>query len=194
MFAINKFCKGYAVMYSCTYIQYYKFHHFGTFIHILKQIIKMKTIALYSLLFFASCNTNKEKEVSTVNTNESNPETKSDKLSPGCYEMRIGKDSAIMNLSINGNNVSGKLDYKAFEKDGNKGKFSGMLDSNKITAWYTFESEGIVSVRQVVFKINGETLLEGYGDFEVTGDTAYFKYPHTLNFETNHPFNKVNCK
>lgn len=161
----------------------------------------MKKIVVYSMLIMASCNANKETGTSTteeiktdsiVNAGDSAP--KGEAVSSGCYQMIIGKDSAMMNLLVNGNNVSGKLDYKRFEKDSNKGNFAGTIDNDKISAWYTFQSEGMVSVRQVVFKINGNTLSEGYGDIELKGDTAYFKFPNTLNYEANHPFTKVDCK
>lgn len=161
----------------------------------------MKKIALYSMLILASCNANKETGTSTTEeiktdtiVNGGNFATITETFSPGCYRMIIGKDSAMMNLSVSGSNVSGKLDYKRFEKDTNTGNFAGTIDSNKITAWYTFQSEGMVSVRQVVFKINGNTLSEGYGNIVLKGDTAYFKFPNTLNYEANHPFTKVDCK
>ena len=112
----------------------------------------------------------------------------------GCYEMIISKDSAFMNINSDQNMVSGNLEYKRFEKDSNKGNFTGTINENYIDIWYNFQSEGIISVRQIRFKIDGEKLLEGYGDVEQKGDTVYFKYPQTLKYEDDHPFTKVNCR
>lgn len=159
----------------------------------------MKIIALYLVILLASCNANKETGSSASEKINSDTIVASDSsltgtITPGCYEMIIEKDSALMNISLNGNKVSGKLQYKRFEKDRNTGNFIGNIDSGKIIGWYTFQSEGMVSVRQVIFKVMQDKISEGYGDIELKGDTAYFKYPHTLNFEENHPFIKVNCK
>jgi len=154
----------------------------------------MKKI-VYLILIFASCNT-KTKDVSesTGAENKSQMPEASSLISPGCYQMVIDKDTAMMDLSVNGKTVSGSLEYKRYEKDSNKGSFSGSIDSNKIIAWYKFQSEGMVSVRQVIFKITGNQFAEGYGDLDVKGDTAFFKYPHQLNYEENHPFIKAGCK
>ena len=51
----------------------------------------------------------------------------------------------------------------------------------------------MVTVRQIVFKITGDKLAEAYGDVNASGDTAYFAYPHTLNYEEAHPFEKITC-
>ena len=112
----------------------------------------------------------------------------------GCYEMVISKDSAFLNLNLKGNLVSGDLEYKRFEKDSNKGTFTGTYKDGIIDVWYNFQSEGVISVRQVVFKIEGENIFEGYGDVDQKEDTAYYKYPQTLKYEENHPFLKVECK
>lgn len=115
-------------------------------------------------------------------------------LTFGCYRMVVDKDSAIMQLNLRGaDSVTGTLQYNRYEKDDNAGDFAGKLDSNKVIGWYKFQSEGIVTVRQVIFKIIGDKLAEGYGDLSTAGDTAYFAYPHTLNYEEMHPFQKISC-
>lgn len=114
-------------------------------------------------------------------------------LTPGCYRMIIGQDSAIMNLSIDADSVRGRLHYNRFEKADNSGEFSGKVDSNKVIGWYKFQSEGVITVRQVIFKITGNKLAEAYGDVNARGDTAYFTYPHTLNYEEAHTFEKIAC-
>lgn len=155
----------------------------------------MKNILLYAVVMLAACNANKDKATSVRDGNKEGSETVRGALpATGCYQMVIDKDSATMNLTINGNNVSGKLDYKRFQKDNNTGNFTGTIDSNRINAWYSFQAEGTISVRQVVFKIDGDKLLEGYGDIGAKGDTAYFKYPHALTYENNHPYTKIACR
>lgn len=140
------------------------------------------------MLLVASCNseTNKKSEISEV-------KEISQVNIPGCYQMIISKDTALIKINIEGNLVTGDLEYKRFEKDANKGTFSGIFKDGIINGWYTFQSEGIISVRQVIFKVEGETILEGYGDVEQNLDTVYFKYPQALKYEDGHPFIKVKC-
>jgi hypothetical protein len=68
-----------------------------------------------------------------------------------------------------------------------------VLDADKISGWYTFNSEGALSTRQAIFKIKNGELVEGYGDITQRGDTAYFKYPSALSYEENHPFKRIVC-
>lgn len=112
----------------------------------------------------------------------------------GCYRMVIERDTAEMKLAVNGVQVSGDLFYNPFEKDGSFGKFKGVFKDSIISAWFTFESEGMISHREVIFKVAGEKIIEGYGDIEVSNDSAWFKYPQSLKFEDDHPFEKIDCK
>jgi hypothetical protein len=112
----------------------------------------------------------------------------------GCYRMIISKDTALMNLSVKGDAVSGQLTYKRFEKDSNEGDFTGNIYPNgEMNVWYKFNSEGKMSVRQSVFKIKRNALVEGYGDVKAQHDTVVFKFPTALTYEENHPFVKIAC-
>ena len=112
----------------------------------------------------------------------------------GCYVARSEVDSAILKMDVNGNKVTGELSYDYFEKDKNRGMFEGVIIDSFIIADYTFQSEGVVSVREVVFKIQGHTLFEGFGDISMFGDTARFKNKAGLNYQLDHPFVKTICK
>lgn len=158
--------------------------------NLFKKDMKLYTLAL--TLAIGSCN--------TASRNEANPEQALTQpistvaaITPGCYRMIVGKDSATMNLSLQGDSVKGTLLYNRFEKDDNAGDFIAKVDSNKVIGWYKFQSEGVITVRQIIFKISGNKLAEAYGDVKATGDTAYFTYPHTLNYEEEHPFEKIAC-
>lgn len=115
-------------------------------------------------------------------------------LQPGCYRMVIKRDTAQMKIDVAGATVSGDLIYNPFETDGNFGKFLGRIEDGNIRAWYKFESEGMISYREVVYKITPDGLAEGYGDVEVSNDSAWFKYPQALKFENDHLFKKVQCE
>lgn len=146
---------------------------------------------LFGLVLF-SCNANER--TSEAGVEVAAPVYSKANLSFGCYQMIVAKDSALMQVNLQGSDsVIGTLRYNRFEKDDNAGEFVGKIDSNKVIGWYKFQSEGVVTVRQIVFKITGDKLAEAYGDVNASGDTAYFAYPHTLNYEEAHPFEKITC-
>ncbi|MEO7523324.1 MAG: hypothetical protein ABIT58_04480, partial [Ferruginibacter sp.] len=126
----------------------------------------MNKIILLFILFAVSCNSQSDKENSSgENNTDSNTVTeKNDAMAPdisGCYAYHVKQDSALLKLDISGTNVTGTLSYHLYEKDNNAGSINGTLQDSLIIADYTFESEGMTSVRQVVFKINSNTLVEG---------------------------------
>ena len=136
---------------------------------------------------FSNCNSNnKSKQINiTADTTLT--------ITTGCYRTTIEKDTAELQLTINGNLVSGNLQYKRFEKDDNKGTFTGIIEHNTIKAWYSYQSEGKTSVKEVFFKIEKDKLAEGYGDVKMRNDSFVFMYPATLRYEDGHPYLKVNC-
>lgn len=146
-----------------------------------------------SLLLLAAC---EQKKAPTENLQPAPVEQPAEvAINNGCYQMVISKDTAMFNMSQSENIVSGKLSYRRFEKDSNEGEFKGELHDSTINGWYRFQSEGMISVRQVIFKIRPDgNLSEGYGKMEMKSDTAYFTLPHNLNFEDQHPYIKINCK
>ncbi len=109
----------------------------------------------------------------------------------GCYRMIIKNDTATMSLNATGNSVSGSLSYNWYEKDDNNGTFKGEVKNDTlIVANYTFQSEGITSVRQVAFKIKDSILQQGYGELIVKNDTSFFRNVDLIIFDTKNPFRK----
>ena len=173
------------------------------FWHVIVTNSRMKKIFfLFGIVTLFSCNQDEEKNTtevtdstSSVKTNDSPPPSNpSARLEPGCYRMIISRDTAEMKISVEGNKVEGDLLYNPFEKDGSFGKFKGEIKDSVIYGGYRFESEGMVSYREVAYMIVPDGLVEGFGDIDMKNDSAWFKYPQTLKFERNHPFVKVACK
>ena len=164
----------------------------------------MKSLLFFSLaILFASCNSQSDDSSSTTDvkdstTSSSSPaldeETPASSISSGCYASVFKKDTIMMNLTISGTDVSGDLNYSLYQKDKNKGSLKGSFQNDMIVADYTFQAEGTTSVRQVAFKKVGDSLVEGYGDIEMKGDTARFKDVDHLEFHNDRPFTKTDCK
>ena len=142
------------------------------------------------LLFFTACNTQESGKTITMDKVKI-VDKKS--LSGGCYVMIKDKDSANMQLEIKGEKVTGILIYKIFEKDMNKGTINGVINDSLLDVVYTFQSEGIISNRQIVFKIKDDTLREGYGEITENKNGVIFIDISTLQFH-DVPFVKTSCK
>ncbi|MNL01805.1 hypothetical protein D3C87_1222900 [compost metagenome] len=82
-----------------------------------------------------------------------------------------------------------------FEKDNNKGKITGELKGDTIIAEYIFDSEGMRSVREVVFvqKDDGK-IYEGTGDVIEKNGKMVFKDRSALKFGEAIVFTKTDCK
>ena len=114
----------------------------------------------------------------------------------GCYTAVLQKDTAnlVIQHEQGAESVSGDLVLNNFEKDNNKGTLNAKIKGNLIVGFYKYFSEGSESVRQVVFKVEGDTLLEGYGNLMESGDTTFFKNIEELNYLTEKPYIKRDCK
>lgn len=71
-----------------------------------------------------------------------------------------------MKLTLTGNEVTGDLACKYFQKDQNKGTLRGVMIGDTLFATYTFTSEGIESSREVASLKKDNDLVEGYGDVQ----------------------------
>lgn len=111
----------------------------------------------------------------------------------GCYQMTIKRDTANMKLNIVNSTVTGDLVYDWNEKDGNAGTLKGVLRDSLIFADYSFQSEGMTSVREVIFKIKDDSLQWGYGNITEKEGKIIFRDRDKIQFDSNSPFIKIPC-
>ena len=111
----------------------------------------------------------------------------------GCYSSTFKRDTAALQIETKGAVVSGPLSYSLFEKDRNDGNFQGEVNGDVLSGWYLFKSEGIMSVRQVAWKIKGTNLWPATGEMMQRGDTMIFKSMDRLQYDSLHPFIKIAC-
>lgn len=154
--------------------------------------MKRAALPLIIIIVFISCKGNTDKNAQQA---EKPAAVVTDTVdASGCYRMVISKDTAYMELTATGDSLQGPLSYRRFEKDSNAGIVRMKLNGDRASGWYIFQAEGKTSYREIVFEYKGNNFAEGYGDTEMKGDSAMFKYPQTLRFEENHPFIRVPCK
>lgn len=155
----------------------------------------MNRLFFIALLFISACNSQQDNSTDVANdTLKNSKEIDKTSLINGCYRSTLKKDTATLKINNDNGVISGDLVYNRFEKDSNKGVFKGEIKDSLIIGDYTFQSEGRSSVRQVVFKISGTSLIEGYGDINMNGDTATFKNINQLNYQNDQPFIKTDCQ
>lgn len=110
-----------------------------------------------------------------------------------CYMYTKNRDTVSMKLAIAGEEYTGELSYGFFEKDKSKGTFGGEMKGDTLIAEYTFDAEGMRSVREVVFLKRDGKLLEGFGDTEDKGTKVMFKDRSKLKFGEAIVLTRVTC-
>jgi len=142
--------------------------------------MKLKAIT-YSipLLLLMACHPGKE---NTPAQNEQGESPQKKDPQTNCYRYASPTDTIALQIVHVGDSINGNLVYKLSGKDKNSGTIQGKMDGDLLVANYTFNSEGMSSVREVAFKLTSGSLIEGYGDVDVQNNVARFKDIHHLQF------------
>ncbi|SFT78286.1 hypothetical protein SAMN04489724_2195 [Algoriphagus locisalis] len=106
------------------------------------------------------------KEDSPIDVAFSPDEEHAEEINTECFRYFGEKDTVLLTTHVDGTNITGTLDYSIYEKDKNSGTIEGEIRDNMIIAEYTFQSEGVTSKRQVVFKNTEEGWKEGFGEMK----------------------------
>lgn len=148
---------------------------------------KFKACLSLSLLLLAvqACNSGNQ----TQNNNTATVKEVDKDTLPGTYEYIGNGDTIRLELNAQQDSVFGKLLYALGEKDRNVGDFKGHVKGGQLIGEYCFMSEGVGSVRDMIFNVTKEGLLEGYGEVEERDggfrflDTSKLKFDHGMLLE-----------
>lgn len=157
-------------------------------------MIKIKPVILLiilSVIFFTSCNSNK---TNSTSDNKESEERKAESKVVNCYQYTGKSDTILLKVVHVDEAITGTLVYNLEGKDKNKGTVQGSMQGDIFVAKYTFTSEGIQSVRQVAFKLKGNTFVEGYGETEDRKGEVYFKDLSKLSFNDSMKLIEVPCQ
>ncbi|WP_200979721.1 hypothetical protein [Echinicola sp. 20G] len=125
---------------------------------------------------------------------ESGVEVANSGPSKQCYAYLHEGDTVRLEVErIEKEKVKGKLLYKLFEKDENKGTFSGVLKGDTLLADYNFTSEGKESVREVAFLFKDNLVSEGYGPLREDSGKMIFASKDSLVFGKGIVLLKAKC-
>lgn len=147
-----------------------------------------------SISVCSSCNNTPETKNVTDTKDSIEATATNNTTTTQCYVGIPGKDSIFLQLHIDNNTVSGDLEYKRFQKDLNKGTIKGMFRGDTLLADYTFMSEGVMSVREVMFLKKGDKLIEGFGDVEEKNKKMVFKNTGEVKFDEAMLLKQSNCR
>ncbi len=127
-----------------------------------------------------------------------NPETKekndSDLSNSGttCYA-KLDRDTIQLSLLSTSDSVSGTLRYKLFQKDENNGSIHGNFRADTLFAEYVFQSEGMQSMREIVFLRKDGSLIQGIGPVAEQGNRQYFTDHKQIQFDSGIELKKSAC-
>ena len=146
------------------------------------------------ILLIGSCNDEGKTSSSVLRDSANNSKTAvADTAVSGCFSQVVKSDTALLQVENNKGNVTGVLTYDYYQKDRNDGTLQAEQTGDIIKGWYLFKSEGIMSVRQVAWKINGNELWPATGELAEKNDTTVFAEPDKLKFDSANAFRKIPC-
>jgi len=95
-------------------------------------------------------------------------------------------------LVIKGDEVTGKMDWLPWEKDGARGTLKGKKSGNEIKVDYDYMIEGSNQSEEKVFVLEGDKLLEKTGELEDKNGKLVMKDPTKAT--VTQTLNKVVCQ
>ena len=155
---------------------------------------KLSALVIVILSVFISC-----KKETTLPPPQiyPNPPKEAEIVEPAgdqCYTSRLNGSIVALSFNVNSHQeVNGKLSYNITGKDKNEGTIIGNMKGDTLIADYTFMSEGVSSVREVVFLQKDGTLIEGYGDVVDANNKVTFKDKKKLKFDAKNTLTKSDC-
>ncbi|RYF89093.1 MAG: hypothetical protein EOO03_06840 [Chitinophagaceae bacterium] len=110
-----------------------------------------------------------------------------------CYGSKQGNSIVELSLRMNDGLVVGNLNYLPEAKDKNTGSINGKMRGDTLMADYTFMSEGVQSVREVIFLKTADGFKEGYGPVKDQNGKMVFEDLKAIDFSKSVPLQKIDC-
>lgn len=109
----------------------------------------------------------------------------------GTYVANLGNDVYTLEItSQEDEHVEGSLVFNNFEKDSSAGTLSGTYADGILLGDYTFDSEGMTSVMQVIFMKQGDNFVRGYGDVDAATGSRFVDLD-AITYDTSVVYEKV---
>ena len=150
-----------------------------------------------TLLFSACKNTPTEQKVVSAPAAPTAPVVPAAPAQPvafegTCYALYVQKDVTAVQIIMDGDKVSGYMEWAPNEKDGGRGFIVGTKSGNIITADWTYMIEGSKNTEQIMLKLDGDKLSKAAGELVDKKGKLVLKNPAKVKY--TEMFNKVPCE
>lgn len=146
-------------------------------------------LALLLILIIGALMYSRKNDV--VNTNVDEPTQVISSSIKGCYVARLSKDVYTLVIrSEDGQSVSGVLSYNNYEKDSSSGPIKGIFANDILLVDYSFNSEGMDSNSQLIFKRVGDSFIQGFGNVKIVDGKEVFDNISTVTYDSKSKFVK----
>jgi hypothetical protein len=110
-----------------------------------------------------------------------------------CYVKNLGKDITAVQLTTIGDAVTGYYAWEPYEKDGGRGSLKGTKVGNEITAIFEYMIEGSIQAEEVMFKIDGDKLMQANAPLVDKKGVSVIKDKSKINW-TKNVFATTDCE
>ena len=117
----------------------------------------------------------------------------SDGTSTSCYQYTFKKDISIIELTQDGDKVTGFYAWLPYEKDSARGGFRGTVKDDIIDAKTIYRIEGSTQEEELLFKIKTDTLVQGTGEMVDPKFNGNLQFKDRSKIKWEDSFKKVEC-
>lgn len=100
-------------------------------------------------------------------------------------------DSLYVQLNVDGDSVTGILNWLPAEKDKMTGTLTGTIKDNTVKAIYSYSAEGQMAKEEKIFKIDGDSLRIKNGEMEERNGIWILKNADSVPY--NEALGRVEC-
>lgn len=153
----------------------------------------MKNIlAIATLVILTSCNKTKETDATIDTPKPDRKEQPAVTSNEECFRWISNKDTVDMRIVRTADNIRGTLRYMWFEKDKSNGTIVGVFKRDTLRADFKFQSEGMTSLREVVFVRKGDQLVQANG--EMAEKNGKMVFTGKLDLDNSISMTKMDCE
>lgn len=109
----------------------------------------------------------------------------------GCYVATIERNIYALRLDEENNGlITGVMSYNNYQFDGSSGSFMGSYENGILRGNYSFTSEGTDSTRELIFKKEGDNLIQGFGSGKIINGVEIIDQNLSVNYDPTYTFVK----
>ncbi len=117
----------------------------------------------------------------------------SDETSTSCYQHTFKKDRSIIQLTKDGDNVTGYFAWLPYETDSARGSLTGTIKDDIINAKTIYSIEGDIQKEELMFKMKKDALVQGTGEMIDPKSNGNLRFKDRSKIKWKDSFKKVAC-